>query len=201
MELTQKKWFFNSQSFKILQNDIIVTIKKGLSTTEYQVPLCHLDANSIVSKNIDTRLLIPAIVFFLMCLFCLMNIFGITKFGDTGTWVVLGIPCLFIFFLSAYNMKKQSYNLLIFNNIFTGHPAVALWRNKPNNAKFNAFADYLSGQISKLSIGDSNLQIQAGMANEIRKLHGLFEEGILSEDEYEAGKAKVLSMEGDEWKY
>ena len=201
MELTQKKWFFKSQSFKISQNDIIVTTKEGLNTREYQVPLCHLDANYLISKTIDTKLLIPAIIFFLLFLFCLMNIFRITKFGQADIWVALGIPCLFIFCLSTYYMKKQSHNLLVYNNIITSHPEIALWKNKPNKAKFDAFVDYLSGQISKLSIIESNPQIQVGMANEIRKLHGLFEEGILSEDEYEAGKAKVLSIEGDEWKY
>ncbi|MFZ0034639.1 MAG: SHOCT domain-containing protein [Sedimentisphaerales bacterium] len=130
---------------------------------------------------------------------CFCIVFFIMTEKDIGG-VVCGLALMILIASLALRMHlKRSYNYLIYYNIFSGQPALVFWRNKPDKQTFSNFIDQFNNQLSEQNVGYAAQE--AGMASEIRKLHELLEKGILSEEEYKAGKAKILGAEGDDWKY
>lgn len=200
MKLEQKGFLKGSQTFEIGDNEIVVRWKHGRQYREFKVPLNVIAKNSEYHKGSDTLFLVLSILCAIVSVIFIISLFYVDM-KDTGA---IGFMLAFLIIIGAVafgSHQKKSYDCLIHYNMFSGHPALVFWRDKPNKETFAAFIDQLNDKLSKQKNGYVNAAQEAGMTSEIRKLHELWEQGILSEEEFKAGKARILGIEGSEWKY
>jgi hypothetical protein len=194
MKLIQKGFFKGSQIFEVGDNEILVQLKHYQQNREFKIPLNIIGKNSEICRGKDYWLLITSILFILLTALCVVLLFVFDEGGFTGFSIIA-------FLVSAYTYhchKKRSYDYLIYYNIFSGQPALVFWNDKPDKETFSGFIGQLNDRLSKQEIG--YISQDSGMANEIHKLYGLWQKGILSEEEFKAGKTKLLGAEGEDWK-
>lgn len=200
MELKQREFGKGKQSFKISGENLRVRMRNRHGVSEFHLPLCALGKNPQTAKFNPALDIISAMLCALMSIVCLICVF-IFKVGDPELLMVFAVAGLIITSFVLYHWKTRRFNYLIFHNIFSGQAALVFWINNPDKEQFESFIKCLIENIENYTSVSQNSGLSAGIAGEIQKLHDLWKEGILSEEEYAAGKLKVLSTDGDEWKY
>jgi hypothetical protein len=200
MELKQREFARGKQSFKISGENLYVRMTNRHSISEFHVPLCSLSKNPQTAKFNPALDIISAVLFALMSIACLICVF-VFKIGDPVLLMVFAVAGLIITSFILYLWKTRRFNYLTFHNIFSGQEALVFWINNPDKEQFELFIKCLTENIENYTSVSQNAGLETAIASEIQKLHYLWKEGILSEEEYAAGKSKVLSTNGDEWKY
>lgn len=154
--------------------------------------------NSEICRGSDILFLVA----FILCVFVaaiVILILFVTHAEDADMFIGVLVFTISIAAIAFYLHQKKSYNYLIYYNIFSGEPALVFWQDEPDKETFSSFIDQLNNQLSKQNIDYSAQSL--GMAGEVHKLYELWQKGVLSEEEFKAGKAKILGVEGEDWKF
>jgi hypothetical protein len=198
MNLIQKEFLKGSQTFELGDNEIHVILKRNRERREFKIPFNVIGREPEISRYRDTFFLIVSIVFATLGAFFMFAVFTADTINTEG----LGVGIFFMFFVAAISFhlhRRKNYDYFIYYNIFSGQPELVFWRDKPDTKTFSAFIEQFK---KRLHVQNADYSTHgSGMAAEIHKLHELWEKGILSEEEFKAGKAKILGAEGEDWKY
>jgi hypothetical protein len=187
--LEQKLLAKGRQSFELREDDdhVRVTTRRGGSLNEYKVPIEILSPEPSRFKRLDVQMLVGAVIFG-----CSAAAFVIptVKTGEWGyLWV--GFFLLLPAIACAYKCKVQSQASSIFYSKANGEAVLVLWEANPTKASFDEFCRALNERVRKMEVKFSSRHGMSA-ADELRKLGELRKDGILSEAEFAAAKAKIL---------
>jgi hypothetical protein len=203
MRLKQKKLFEGSQTLEIVENNIKIQGRKFFQTTEFHIPIRFLSKDPIHYKKVCIAS-IGALVFFLLIAIALAVLLVVSEYPQEAKDVLIGFLVItsVICVICAIKVKTAYTNQLIYTSLFTGETVFVLLCNRPDEETFQKFVTELDKKILKIYEEQSATGLAGdSLADEISKLKKLMEEGDISEPEFNAAKVKLLSTEGDEWKF
>ena len=191
MKLTQKRLLFGTQTFELTGDDQLLVSTKGWGGEKrFKVPLASLDPEP---ARIRTRPI------FRWALAALLG----TLFGGVvllGVWSPDGgepvSPGLFGIILGAFfvaflrSAVLETVNVMAFYDRFSGRPLLTPWFNNPNAKTFDDAMRELRNRISRLS--GSFIATEPNVEAQLRSLHRLRDEGLLTPEEFEVAKRRAL---------
>jgi hypothetical protein len=191
----QKSLLGTSLEISVRGDDIQVTMSRPFSRYSYDLKASWLVPRPVVSRQFPEAPFISALICAGLALVVLGSQFFLGFAIMASMWSVffaLSAVVFWAFFLNRYE------NQMYFVNKFDNAPSIALKPSNPNQEEFEGFVAEFSKYLSEYDIGDdSDLVFDHTMAGEIKKLHNLMEEGIISDTEFNKAKAKFLDM--DNW--
>ena len=197
--LEQYKIGKGKQTF-VLHDDgtLLVTAAKDGNLQHFSMSLMgwnpgpvHVKNNPRVSRMILTVISVVLGLFMILMFFtiCYAPTQGGTIFAPVFFLVVSGVLWTVLF----TRHQRQCYDVLIFRNPMTGGQLVS-HHNLPEENEFTAFVEALKAIIKKypaMPLGQPETTI-----GKLREFARLRDEGILTDDEFEEAKRKVLSNMG-----
>ena len=197
-KLVQKGFLKGLQVFEITDEEILVQCTSNHQSREFKVPLKVIGKNSEIHRSSDTKFLVAFILSTTLTVLFVLSLFNL---NIEHTEAIVGglVFSTLIATVSFFVYKKRNYNCLIYYNMFSRQPVLVFWEDKPNKETFAAFISYFNNRLPKENAG--NTVQESGMSREIYNLYVLWQKGVLSEEEFKAGKAKLLGAEGEDWKF
>ena len=189
LRLEQKRFGRGRQTFELRKGEDCVRVSTSSHErgAEYKVPLEILspDFNRIRERSFKPMLY--ACIFGAACL--LMAVAGVNE----PAAAILAVPIGIVAAYCAFAWYRDSVDMTVFFNRFSGKGALAIWNGKPTEAACSEFCKAVVEAAKKFepktvaSSGDSP-------ADQLRKFSQLFKEGVISEQEFAETKARLLAL-------
>jgi len=196
--LTQTSFFRGCQKFEILPDgNLEYTFKRFSLYRQFKIPLWQINPSSQRLKVNPSGSYIGAIFF------------GIVLFGfaicalvvrDKGAALAMLVPITMfgvIFAACVWNILTSRVNCVLF--VIGPSSQLRLWFNEPEPVVFGSFCKTLTTAAEDAQknkpLNTSALSPQK-LAEEIRELQKLRESKVLSDEEFERAKAKLLGIRG-----
>lgn len=181
----------------LADDSLLVHATHGGTTTEFTVPLKVLSDGSTRSRQPGTKSLPALIVFSAMFL---PSLAGAIMFDrDTRVMcatfaVITAVPVL----ISAFRMWKDSFDIVVFFNRFNGEPVFNLFHAKPNPEEFRAFVGEITKRIKQAGLESEKPEDSSSIPQQIQGFARLRDQGILTQEEFDKIKARLLgSLENE----
>jgi Short C-terminal domain len=188
--LEQKEAFRGARSFVLRDDGTLVAEYRSLGKgSSHTVQLASLDPNPRREQHREVGLLI---VFVLFTLALLGTAFGAIAAEDEATrfaYMVAGIPLLVLALVSGVAFRRKSFDLVIYDSPYTGE-GILMCNEKPTREVFGSFIERLQEQVQEHR---STTLRDGGIADHLRSLAKLRDEGILTEEEFATAKERVIS--------
>ncbi|MDD2480366.1 MAG: SHOCT domain-containing protein [Victivallaceae bacterium] len=180
-----------------LQDDgsLRVTHAEVGKSQEVTIDLSMLDPKPARERGKATAMIVGMAIFGLLVLG-----FAFAALGPGHTRGAEGpVLCIAGFFalpllLCWHQYLKQSYDLVIFRNPFSGGQ-IALLNNRPSPDEFSAFTEKLVSEINAHRIPVH--QPMKSLSDELKDLARLRQDGVLSADEFETAKRNLIASAKD----
>ena len=199
MKIEQKRIFCGRQSIEILDEEKLRYSEHRLNRhVSYEIELIALDPKTVFMNEKSPGKLAMAFVT------VGVGVWIAVASVNPATWdwyiggffagilvILLGIGG---WLLWQYQNEKAHGHFVYFRH---GGGAFGLWHNQPNPAVYSRFLEALREAVEKAE-KDADSKAKAdtdSMAHEVRELAKLRDEGIISEEEYTAGKRRILGMD------
>ena len=192
IELVQRRAFgFEQRLLLGDEGDLRVAIRRPGGVRAYRVDLEELDSSP---ERVRERALWWVVAALLMAgvaaLFVTLGLGGVPGWGTQG--LLLGGAAMLLALVAGFLYFRQSVDVLAFCNRYTGQPRVALWHGRPDQASYIAFVEILVSRIrAAQGRGEDG---SPSIADELRQLQQLVEEGALSNEEFEHTKRRLLGL-------
>ena len=191
-ELNQKKKLGAERIFRFKdKNTLLVIIKNSKNRKEYLLDLAAIDPKSRSNTIIAFK---PLISF---CIFLLISfIFFATPLIDLipSAYQLLSLSVAvtltvisFIFFILL--SRRES----IFVSRTSKSPILHFYNGLPNKKEFKNFIQYIKDE-SQARFQKLNLGAEKQRAGEMRTIRRVFDEGVLTNSQYEKAKATLLKL-------
>jgi len=196
--LEQRKFSKGKQSFVLNEDGTLhVTTSKGESFQHFSIDLAGWSPDPVHAKNnpIIHRIfliLFAAVLALYVLGGTLFALFALPDMPDTTLPAIIGPTVIFgILWLIVFNQYQlRNYDHLVFSNTTTG-AFLVLFNNLPSANEFSAFVETLKATIKKYpKPAFPNAQSTTA---DLREFARLRDDGILTIDEYEEVKRKLLS--------
>ncbi|MDB6064857.1 MAG: hypothetical protein JWR26_1065 [Pedosphaera sp.] len=187
--LEQKIFSKGTQSFELREDEdhVRVTTRRGGSLSEYKVPIEVLSPEPNRFKRLDIQMLVGTVIFGCLAVAFIIPAYKTQEWGYLWVTFFLALPAI----ACGYKFKLQSQASSIFYSKESGNVALVLWDANPTQAAFDEFCRALNERVRKMEVKFSSRN-GLSAADELRKLGDLRKDGILSESEFAAAKAKIL---------
>ena len=196
-QLKQTAWLKGTREFTLgTGSDLHVTIRDKSGLNEHHVDLRHLKAQPThAAKTPWITWIVGAVFSAGASALILTGIFsGEYSDGKLLGWA-FGVPTLCVAILIVRKAIVERYDWLIFHNRYSGSTEIALFYDKPNAQAFAGFVEQLQQRIGETDnekvreVGASN----PTLADQLQSLAELHRTGVLTPEEFEAAKKKILS--------
>ncbi len=194
--LIQKRFLAGGQEIEIIGTDKIVVRSWGRKgRNEFNFSPAELDPNPSVHHKLSIRNLVGgiilalcAVVFLAVCIW--FHFFEAHPFSDpTFTWPL--VLCSLISFFAFREYQNLSVDVTTFYT--AGGGRIPVWRTIPDVETSRKFVAHMKELITHARESAQSAYTQS-IANEIRGLSKLRDDGILSEQEYKKAKARLLGF-------
>ncbi|MBU1387586.1 MAG: SHOCT domain-containing protein [Proteobacteria bacterium] len=193
ISLFQRGLFGGSQIFTIDSFDsVVVRTRKLHKKQDYRVPIHILNPTPYRFKNTDFPSLFAFIGFAAFASFITWGAFNTKTQYDFYGLMGMALSLHLVAFICLSMFFNKSRDCYIFTSKYSGQTALLMWTNKPNERIFNSFVEELSKRAGFVD----SFEISAGnksLSDEIAKLNELKKAGILSQDEFENAKQRILN--------
>jgi hypothetical protein len=191
-QLLQSGFLKGSQEI-ILEDRGFVRVKfrRNLASSEYSLPLNQFNADPTQVKAVPKQWVIGSILFALPIALVAV---GAVAFGWNFGLIVALVIFLPLFLIAVYKLLKESSNILIFHHRHSRQSLLVLWNQRPNREKFDSFVAEFKKQIASHAAKEDSKSMERSMVVELKELHSLLDSGILCQEEYEAGKRRILGV-------
>ena len=187
------KWKMQRKLFKVYDDKILSVVDMNLmSTKKYWVQLCHLDPQPENIRSINYRLGLGALV---LCLIAYLTVYA----GTTLEWPPLqhyykSLASLLVSLavIGLVYMIYTSKNIIVYSTLHARYPMAVLLKNYPTKTEFNRFITSLSEAVKQARAASIHEKSQ-DLANELSELRRLKNADVVSEQEYDTAKRKILS--------
>ncbi len=174
-KITQRRFLWGRLDLEIRDKLLAVTWRKGLSRTEFQVPLAEMDPAAVRHQHTSVGPIILAAICFVPT--SIFLVWTVLVWGRDPELVVgLGfvtLICLAITLAALGIARKERRNLVSF---YGSDGAIQLWHNLPDSVTFDRFLARLQGAIRDAR-GSGGSDVRA-------VLRRLLDFGILNDWEY-----------------
>ena len=191
-ELNQKKKLGVERIFRFKdKSTLLVIIKNSKNRKEYLMDLAALDPKSRSNTIIAFKPLISFCVFLLMSFIfvatpiieLIPNAYHMLLLSVTVTLTVVS----FIFFILL--SRRES----IFVSRVSKSPILYFYNGLPNKKEFKNFIQYIKDE-SQARFEKLKLDAEKQRAGEMRTIRRVFDEGVLTNSQYEKAKATLLKL-------
>lgn len=181
------------QSFELRDDATLhVMVKKGLTSNEYDLPVDVLDPDPARHKRIPGGWIVAMVILgSLSGLWWTLFCFNLNDRTEAASLAVAAVIFTALFGASCYGFKINIFRSVIFYNRYSGQIALVLWDKLPTVDVCTAFVRILSEKARAVSPSPTTGGT-GGIAEEIRKLKELVDQGALSPQEFEVAKSKLL---------
>lgn len=192
-EITQKAFLKGSRRFELADDEdaIRCEYRKGRNLYRFKVELAQLNPSGLEDRHFATSMLVGTLIFGLATIGMLTGIVFSKPWSDGRIiFTLFGILFLLITMMCAFGIACQNYRVFVFPNQASMGESVVFFSDKPDEDQFNRFIEELKERIAKAKLKQP--QAKAGIASEIRELLKLKDEGVLTEEEFQKAKARLI---------
>jgi len=191
-ELNQKKKLGVERIFRFKdKNTLLVIIKNSKNRKEYLMDLAALDPKSRSNTIIAFTPLISFCIFLLISFIffatpaidLIPNAYHMLLLSVTATLTVVS----FIFFII---LSRREH---IFVSRVSKAPILYFYNGLPNKKEFKNFIQYIKDE-SQARFEKLKLDAEKQRAGEMRTIRRVFDEGVLTNSQYEKAKATLLKL-------
>jgi hypothetical protein len=201
VELRQRKFFRRTQSFSLVEDhQIACSVTSPTHAGSWQFPLHVLGTETSRSRHLELAPLVLIIPAGLMAFFVLIAAGVLMVRGDNG-WIGTLVISAFFSLLTlglVAGMLRKSYDSLIFPPV-AGNQNLVLWFNNPNRSEFEGFVAKLKDAIRRSTedraSGPDSPPRDLSLTGEIERLKDQFDRGVLTPEQFESGKNKLLGID------
>jgi hypothetical protein len=204
MIFTQKKFLKGTQKFEITDdNKILVEVNTGSTKIARQFDLLELKPEEAKIRQFSSPNFFVSLIAGLLLFCVLIGLINtpLKNNEDIGGRIFTYIIIVSIEIYIIGKFINSMVNCVAFYG-WNGNALITPWYNNPNKEKFENFITYLKKRISEAISNQITLNQQAQVrssdtiAGEILGLKKLLDDGILTPEEFEKAKAKVLGASG-----
>lgn len=191
-ELNQKKKLGVERIFRFKdKNTLLAIIKNSKNRKEYLMDLAALDPKIRSNTIIAFKPLISFCIFLLIS-FILFATPIIDLIPDAYQMLLLSVAITFavvsfIFFILLSRRER------IFVSRISKAPILYFYNGLPNKKEFKNFIQYIKDE-SQARFEKLKLDAEKQRAGEMRTIRRVFDEGVLSNSQYEKAKATLLKL-------
>lgn len=195
-KLQQTSFLKGVQKFEILPDgDLLVSLKRMTTRREFRIPLWMILSKPERLKFQQFGTLVGAIVFWILALPVVIGMFSAP---DLPVLFILMFPLLFFSVLGAvcfWKFKVLSVDAIAFNT--RDGEQIHVWADLPSTQECHEFCDLLAKLSEEAWNSRPHDPTQQSLAGEISALKKLLDSGILTADEFETAKARLISGTGE----
>jgi hypothetical protein len=193
--LTQKALFRGSQRFEILSDgNLQYASRQLLYQRQSKIPLWQIVPEPERIKFYPAGTIAATLIFGV----ALLAILGAMLMAHDRGMVIVWLFPLFIvgtiFAAALWKMQDGSVNCMAFS--FRGGGQLHVWFGRPDQRSFDSFCELLQKKAAD-AWQNRPTGVDASLPGQLRELHRLREEGILSAAEHEKAKSKLLEQSAD----
>jgi len=194
--LNQSEILRGRRSYVLRDDGTLVADYRSLGNERsHTLQIATLDLNPRRARHSEVGLLV---VFLLFVLALLSIAFGAISSTDEDTriaFIIAGIPLLILTIVCGVAFRKRSFDVVVFDSIDSPYleNGLQMCYQKPTREEFESFITCLQEQIRE---HQSTTLREGGIADQLRSLAKLRDEGILTEEEFAAAKERVISANG-----
>jgi hypothetical protein len=196
-ELTQKAFMKGKRIFTLPGDGTVhCDFRYGRSAYQFSVDLSKLDETPRQDRFFATSMLVGTSILGIPSIGCLIG--AILSDGSSDARIIFSVFCVLLspfMLICILGFLKQSYRLLVFANPVNQQDSVVLFQGKPDPVQFEQFVSALRGGIATAHADAPKLG--ASIAAEVRELMKLREEGVLSDEEFQKAKTRVINGEAN----
>jgi hypothetical protein len=187
LKLEQSAWLRGRQRFEVREDEDVIRVMTKFRTTlnEYQIPLNIVLPESNRFKSLNMAGIVVMVVVGPLNLLMVILAFKEPAFLMA---LLFFVP---LFFLGLMQHRRMSVDAVIFRSRLNGQNLLVLWRNLPTIEEFESFTKGLHERLRKVEVPITSPARQS-VADELRKLGDLKNDGLLSEAEFIDAKTKLL---------
>jgi ribosomal protein S20 len=195
--IEQRSFLRGRQKFVIHSDgDLEVTFERFAINRQYKIPLLQINPKPERHKVLNTGSLVGLIIFIsfiILIVWGIISCFRSTSDRDVAYFLLIPLVFAVLFgWTCLTRFRQNSINVVIF--FLRQNGQIHVWHNKPDAKTFTTFCETLS---KKCEEAWNNRPLDASaqsMAGEIAALNNLREKGILSEEEFQKAKARLLDQ-------
>lgn len=200
MIFTQKKFLKGTQSFEFTDDyRLLVEVNSGSQKVARQFNLLEIKPEEAKYKQFLTPNSFVTVILGLLLFCVLIGVINspLKNSEEIGSRVFTIIIIVSIEIYLIAKFVNSMVNCVAFFG-WNGEILITPWFNNPNKQKFELFVAELKKRISEVRNQQINLNQQPQtessntISGEILELKRLLDEGVLSDEEFEKGKLKVL---------
>jgi hypothetical protein len=187
VRLDQSTWVRGKRCFTLQDDGVLRVSSDEIGRhQEFSVEAGHLNPEPIYDKRKATLAVVGMVIFGLLAGGIVISTLV------TRAWHGLALAGFFLmpFLLCLYRYLKQSYDVLVFQNTFTGG-RIAFLNNVPSTEAFSGFIDRLRSEIrtqrGKLP------SLPKSLTQELEALAQLRENKVLNEAEFATAKQNLIN--------
>ena len=193
MTLTQKKLFQGTQEFRLTDDDHIHISFRGSGTERsFTLPLLEIDPRPARIKARPLGRLIVAFAFGFFAALVFVSAVVQSNPAEQGPIAFGGAILAGISFLCFRDYRRRATNIIAFYSRANGQALLTPWYGVPNQASFDAFIQEVTNRINAAIARVTQTQSNDTMSGEIRALKKLCDDGLLTTDQYEKAKQKLI---------
>ena len=192
-KLVQKAFMKGRRTFTLPGDGTVqCDYRHGRRLYEFKVELSRLDENPRQDRFFATSMLVGAIILAVPSLGAIAGVLLSDASSDARfMFTILSVLISPFMLMCIMGIFKQSYRLLVFTNPGSSRDSVVLFQDKPDAMQFEGFVSALRSAIAAAHTDVP--KIGTSIAAEVRELMKLREEGVVSEEEFERAKARVIN--------
>lgn len=194
VELTQK-WGARTIQVALEETKLVYRSKTKQTNEEYAVPYADLQENPVRQGMKAPLLNKENLAGLILCFICAIPALFMLDGASYGeiTLLVIGISAIIGIVWKLIQSRKKAFDLWHYG-FASGGGAFSIHAKSPSEQEVTAFRDKLEDLIKKFS-PESAPMANGSAASEIHQLHRLHEAGVLTAEEFQNAKTRVLEAD------